>query len=265
LALGTYRGLRIAEHAGGDAAFRAHFIRFPDHRLAIAIFCNTPAALPGKLAREIADLILSDAFSAGDTESHVTAAQASRATGITAPDNDTLLNYCGRYREPGGHDLADIAYRDGRLFLASPGGPDYELIPLGQDRFAFAGLDATCLFEPIPDKPMRFRTFYGGTETAMLEAVAAEATETLPPHQDCSGRYFSEELDIAYNVVGDGPALLLSRGRRGTYPLTPLSIDQFACTGGLSIRFRRDAVGAVDAMEVSTERVWHVRFRRASD
>jgi CubicO group peptidase (beta-lactamase class C family) len=265
LALGTYRGLRIAEHAGGDAAFRAHFLRFPDHQLAIAIFCNTPAAPPGKLARQIAEIFLADTFSAEINDGQVTAAQTSRATGIMAPDGDALLGYCGRYREPGGHDLADIVYRDGRLFLASPSGPDYELVALGQHRFAFAGLDATCLVEPSPDKPMRFRTFYGGTETAMLEAVAPEAAATLLAEEDYSGRYVSDELDIAYDVQGNGPALMLSRGKRGTHPLTPLSIDQFACSGGLSIRFCRNAVGAVDAMEVSTERVWHVRFRRDSD
>lgn len=262
LALGSYRGLRIAEHAGGDAAFRAHFMRFPDQQLAIAIFCNTSAAPPGQLARGIADQLLAAEFLAGPIAGSVAAAHASRAVGVAAPTGDALLAYCGRYREPGGHDQAEIAYRDGRLFLASPGGPNYELSPLDEERFAFVGMDATCRFEFARGKPVRFRTYYGGTETALLEATESEPTDWAPAPGDYDGRYVSEELDTAYDIESLASGPVLTRGKRGSSPLAPLAPDQFACPGGLSIRFARNSGGAVEAMTVSTERVWHVRFVR---
>ena len=264
LSLGLYRGLNIAEHAGGDAAFRAHYLRFPDQRLAIAIFCNTPAAPPGQLARRIADQLLAGHFDAGPATAPAAAAHASRAVGANVPAGDALLAYCGSYREPGGHDLADVSYRDGRLFLTAPGGPDYELSPVGDDSFLFTGMDATCRFEIVPGKPARFRTYYGGTETALLEAAEREAADPALSSDDYVGRYASEELDVAYDIEAGTCSLRLVRGKRGSFPLTLLSRDLFACPGGLSIRFCRDAANRVEAMTVSTERVWHVRFARSA-
>lgn len=261
LAIGRYRGLDIAEHAGGDAAFRAHYLRFPAQRLAIAIFCNTAVAPPGQIARKIADHLLADVFEAA-ADGAAAPAQVSRAVGAEMPAGDALLAYCGSYREPGGHDRVAVRYRDGRLFLCPPGGPDYELAPTGATTFAFLGLDATCEFLVEPGAPTRFRTFYGGTQTASLEAVPPEAAGPPAPLADYAGIYDSAELDVGYRVALRGEALVLDRGRRGTHPLVALAQDDFACAGGLSIRFERDAAGPVAAMLVSTERVWDLRFER---
>ena len=261
LAIGRYRGLEVAEHAGGDAAFRAHYLRFPAQRLAIAIFCNTAIAPPGQIARKMADHLLAAAFDAAANRA-VAPAQASRAVGAEMPAGDALLAYCGSYREPGGHDRVEVRYRDGRLFLCPPGGPDYELASTGPATFAFLGLDATCEFLVEPGAPTRFRTFYGGTQTASLEAVPPEAVGPRAPASDYLGIYDSAELDVAYRVAMHGGALVLDRGRRGAHPLVALAHDEFACAGGLSIRFERDAAGAVAAMLVSTERVWDLRFER---
>ena len=40
LAVGAYRGVRAVGHGGADAGYRADVVRFPDHDLAIAAFCN---------------------------------------------------------------------------------------------------------------------------------------------------------------------------------------------------------------------------------
>lgn len=263
LALGHYRGLKTAEHAGGDAAFRSHFLRFPDQRLAVAIFCNTPVSPPGSLARQIADHVLARHFEDASAARPGAAVHASRAVGVTVPSGDLLLAYCGRYRESGGNDLADISYRDGRLFLSSPDGADYELLALGGDEFSFTGLDATCRFEIEAGKPSRFRTFYGGTETALLEAIERDLqSDVAVSPADYVGRYFSEELDITYRVDSGASGLLLSRGKKGSHGLVPISRDQFYCHGGLSIRFCRNGASQVETMTVSTERVWNVEFVR---
>jgi hypothetical protein len=266
LALGSYRGLATAEHAGGDAAFRSHFLRFPNHRFAVAIFCNTPASPPGQLAKRIADHVLAEHFEDTSVIGSGTAAHTSRAVGVTAPLSDSLLACCGMYREPGGHDQAEMAYRGGRFLLSSPGGPEYELMPLDDGEFAFVGMDATCRFGIEAGGPRWFRTFYGGTETAMLEAVEDGGQSSFAISLgDYPGRYFSEELDITYAVEAEGADVMLSRGKKGTHRLVPISPDQFSCPGGLAIRFCRNDANQVNAMTVSTERVWNVHFARRVD
>ena len=58
LAVGDYRGVRVVGHGGADAGYRADVIRFPDHDLAIAAFCNLSTIAPGELTRQVADVLL---------------------------------------------------------------------------------------------------------------------------------------------------------------------------------------------------------------
>ncbi len=58
LAVGAYRGARAVGHGGADAGYRADVIRFPDHDLAIAAFCNLSTIAPGELTRQVADVLL---------------------------------------------------------------------------------------------------------------------------------------------------------------------------------------------------------------
>jgi CubicO group peptidase (beta-lactamase class C family) len=61
LMLTKYRGLNVVEHDGRDAGYRAHLIRFPDQHFAVACLCNLALPddnLPGKLARQVADIYL---------------------------------------------------------------------------------------------------------------------------------------------------------------------------------------------------------------
>jgi CubicO group peptidase (beta-lactamase class C family) len=266
LALGFYRGLATAEHAGGDAAFRSHFLRFPDQRFAVAIFCNTPVLQPGKLARRIADRVLADRVEDASISRRGAAAHASRAGGATAPSSETLLSYCGPYRAPGGHDFVTVVFRDCRLLLCSPDGAEYELEPKEEGEFAFVGMDATCRFNLKTGEGVELRTFYGGTETAMLESIKDDgrSNPAISP-EDYPGQYFSEELDVTYIVEAHGTVLMLSRGKKGSHPLAPFSLDQFSCPGGVAIQFSRNDAGRVDAMSVSTERVWNVHFARRVD
>lgn len=55
---GEYRGLRTVRHGGSLGGYRAHLVRFPDHRLGIAILCNSAEVDPGQLADRVAEVYL---------------------------------------------------------------------------------------------------------------------------------------------------------------------------------------------------------------
>lgn len=260
LALGEIDGVATQEHAGGDAAFRSHYLRLPERKWAVAIFCNTSELQPGQIARDMAREVIG----AVAPVSGATLAESSRASGVRAPDPDKLTRFCGLYREPGGQDEARLTYRDGVFRLESPDGAEFELAPLDDTGFAFAGLDATCRLELQRDGPVRMLTYFGGTETARLEAVPDLGTPTkLPAIEEYTGTYASVELDLVYRVIARDGAPWLDRGRKGCHLLEPFDWDRFTCKGGLVLAFERDSESnGVIAMTVSTERVWNVRFSR---
>lgn len=265
LVAGTYRGLPTLEHAGGDAGYRAHFLRFPEQRFAVAVFANFGEVQPGKLAHEVADIclagLLSEESGAGDV-----LAWAGRALGLGSLSAEELESMAGPYREATGGIHFRVEHRGGRLFLIAPGEIEYELAPLGQGRFRFLGSDVDCLFQrPEGASRWRIAVFHGGAETASCEQVDAAAPGLDGQAAAYAGAYWSDELEALYTVVDRDGELFLERPRSAPAALRVQAPDQFSDgPGRLHLRFLRDAAGQVEGLTVSAERVWNVRFFRGN-
>jgi hypothetical protein len=75
------------------------------------------------------------------------------------------------------------------------------------------------------------------------------------------GRYRSDEADVSFDLVVDGGTLSMRRAPDEAWALTPLFADAFASPIG-TLRFTRDAAGAVTSMHVATDRAWDVVFTK---
>lgn len=267
LVIGEHRGLPTVEHAGGDAGFRAHFLRFPGQRLAIAMFCNFADLVPGQLARQVAEICLAKQLGAGAGGDVPATGRGldpdARAGADDAEDGAELDGLTGVYRETISGITSRVELRGGRLFLLAPGGEDYELVPAGDSRFRFLAVDVECRFERDPDgRPVKIVVNHGGAETAVLARVADEGPAPEVRAAEYTGTYHSDELDVRWTVASHGDELVLDRGRSGSVAMRPLARDEFSARGRLHFRCVRDAAGACTGMFVSTERVWNVWFQR---
>jgi CubicO group peptidase (beta-lactamase class C family) len=264
LVIGDYRGLETVEHAGGDAGYRAHFLRFPGARLAVAMFCNFADLVPGQLARQVAEICL-----ASEPSAHAAPPRgAPMSSGGIDQDLDTPAaldadRLRGVYRESISGITSRVEARDGRLFLLAPGGEDYELVPAGERRFRFLGIDVECRFEHDQDgHPTKIVVNHGGAETAVLLRVVDDGPAPELQAADYTGTYHSDELDVRWIVTARGDELVLDRGKLGSTPMQPLSRDELSGRGRLHLRYVRDEAGQCTGMFVSTERVWNVWFQR---
>ncbi|MEM7783680.1 MAG: serine hydrolase domain-containing protein [Planctomycetota bacterium] len=59
-----YRGLTTIEHGGALAGYRTYFLRFPDQKTSITILANVDNVNAGKKAKQVADIVLAESFSA---------------------------------------------------------------------------------------------------------------------------------------------------------------------------------------------------------
>jgi CubicO group peptidase (beta-lactamase class C family) len=261
LVIGEHRGLATVEHAGGDAGFRAHFLRFPGPRLAIALFCNFADLVPGQLARQVAELCL-----ARELGTQAVSSTSHRSVDPDAPSGIDAERLAGVYRESISGITTRVEARGGRLFLLAPGGEDYELVPSGDDRFRFVAVDVECRFERDREgQPVKIVVHHGGAETAVLLRIAGEPPAAERDLDDYAGAYHSDELDVRWRIVRRGDELVLDRGKMGTFPLQPLSRDELAARGRLHLRRVRDDAGRCKGLFVSTERVWNMWFQRQPD
>lgn len=98
-------------------------------------------------------------------------------------------------------------------------------------------------------------------------APSAPAPDLRPPVRDLSiyaGRYWSEELATAYDVVVDGERLLLRHRRNGTLLLAPIERDRYSSSAWFAsaVAFDRDDEGVVTGLRISSGRVVDLRFPR---
>lgn len=261
---GNYRGLETAEHAGGDAGYRAYYLRFPGERFAVAIFCNFAEINPGQLAHEVADTCLAGRFKAEDSSNQEIPAWAGRAAGIRTPISFDLDSKSGLYRDSLSSMTCRIESRGGRVFLAASAGGEYELVPIEENRFRFLSADAECFFTPATaDQPVRMVVKYAGQETALCERIADEEVAPDWRADEYAGTYESEELDVRYTIELSDKELILRRAKFKPSPLVLFAKDEFSANDeGLHIRFVRNEEGRIAGLILNAERVWNVRFNR---
>lgn len=259
LSIGDYRGLRVVEHAGGDAGFRAQFSCFPDQHAAVVVLGNLATMQPGELVRRVADVHLADVFT---KEHEPDAPPEGAAVELT---EEQLASKAGVYLHPVKLTTHRLEVRDGKLVL--PEGPGYPLRALAADRFVIADMPFIKFdFEgTLEDGSLRLRETIGNGKPSYYGAVAV-----VTPRGDelaaYAATYDSAELDVPYVVAVENDQLVLKRRKSATIPLAPLFADGFASsgeqTGWFTLIFDRDAAGMVAGFNLSTGRIRNLRFVR---
>lgn len=247
IALGSYRGTPTVGHGGADAGYRADIVRFPAHRLAIAVVCNFSSANPGGYARAVADIVLADRLDAVPSPLPPAVLPAARVEGLAG----TYLSSRS--------DLATVfRAREGRLVqgLTGAGAPvdalDDSRIRLGGNEGVFVG--------PAGGRPTALRIMSG--------AVVVDSLVRMPPFDpdraaltEYLGEYWSDELRVSYQVEEGEGGLIIRTFKHGTFPMRPVYPDAFQAQRPGTIRFLRTD-GRITGFRISGGRVRNVQFTR---
>ena len=260
-----YRGLRRVWAPGGATGFRAMFMRFPDSRLTIALGCNRDDVEPVRMAEAIADVVLAN-------DVRRAAAEEPRRARLSRRHARRLA---GTYLADG--HAVRVVERSGRLFMISDKG-EFEMTPVGADRFIFtdrpmvlrdAAVDAQFRVGKNGERRLELRTVWDPTEFVRVPAIDARSIRT----GQYVGRFLSEELGSALEVVRGGDGLVL-KAPRGEFRLQPVSADVFVASplerltaeafvaGPTILRFQR-AGGAVNSVFVSRTNLPRIPFSRS--
>jgi len=256
LVVGKYRGLPIVEHAGGDAGYRAHFIRFPEQRFSAACLCNISEAAPYALVRKVADIYL---------EKDMKEALPSLASSeLVRLSEEQLRNKVGLYWHRDSDQFQKILMKDGKLYVIPPGDEEgIELKPLSESRFRLGELPVEVRFEaPTPGKRLRLATvgLLLGGKPEFFEPVD-EVKPTRPELEQYVGTYASDEIESIYRIVLEGDKLVLKRLRAKPAILEPTVRDVFDTSLG-TLRFTRDAKNQVTGIVLNSDRIRNFRFAR---
>jgi CubicO group peptidase (beta-lactamase class C family) len=145
LMIGDYRGLKVVEHSGGDAGFRAQLTRFPDQHFSAIVLCNAGEADTWLLSRKLADIYLADELGPAPAQAETATPAEVKIDPKVNPERDRLQAYAGTYYSSELNAVYIVSARAGTLFVRYPRG-ELELHPLKTDAFAAPPLEAAVTF-----------------------------------------------------------------------------------------------------------------------
>jgi CubicO group peptidase (beta-lactamase class C family) len=253
LRVAKYKGLRVVEHGGALAGYRAQVTRFPDQRFSVACLCNLGTINPGRLAQQIADLYLAGQQAKGEG--------AGASAFVDVPEQE-LKNKVGAYRDPLTGEVWRFSVRDGKLATSSPG-PPVQFGAVSPTRFRSAS-------GPLQVE-LEFHRRNGDGRWLVRIEVEGESSRDLEPVDlvtpgpaeltEYAGSYYSEELQATYVLVLEGDKLVFKQRGAPQTGLVPTVKDSFA-VGALTVNFTRDARGGITGFKLNAGRVRNLQFVR---
>lgn len=269
---GEYRGKAIVSHGGAWGGYRAELLRFPEQHYAVAVLCNLASSDPSTLARRVASLHLASVLEPVAASS--TPREAPRAApAATSPSSSSpsltltsaqMIAMAGTYRMAGSGATLTMAIINGELRTTEPGSfalratSPRELVVLG------APVAATIRFDDSPasgSAHQRLRWMVADRPDMVfdrVEVVRVEAGDVAA----LAGAYRSSELDGAvWQLRAAGDTLIASYPGGSDMRFRAIAADEFG-GGSTTLRFERNAAGAVVGAYLTQGRMRNIRFER---
>jgi CubicO group peptidase (beta-lactamase class C family) len=259
LFLDTNRGGRVVWHTGSADGYKSILSRYREQGLSLAILCNSGDGTDRTMfARRIFDLFVPA------TATPATEPVAETVSETVAVDVDLNARTGLFFSERTGEPLR-LVVEEGRLRVA--GGP--ALVPVTRDHFKRLGAALQFLSQDAFE--LRFLSD-GGIEMKSMEGKTTRYRRAQPyapapaELKAFAGRYESDELGAVFLVTAGADGLTIGPGhspsRRADFK--PVDRDTFQ-RGMMTLRFRRDKAGNVEALDYSNPLLRNVPFTRLSD
>lgn len=265
LHVSRYQGLTTVSHSGTLPGYRAEMIRFPDQRFSVICLANVSNLNAGKLARQVADIYLSEQFKPDEAENRLSAIAPSQFIKLSEQE---LAGNAGSYRDPLTNDFWQLSSAEGNLVAATTKG-NFKFAPLSRNHFRSTNLNPIreLVFESSTNKPMLMRVNTDGRPSVAFDAVTP-ASPTAGQLAEYVGEYYSNELQVTYKVVLEKGKLYLRKGYgrvgnnfRSSDVLLPTTLDQFN-GGSISIHFIRNKQNQIAEYTLSVGRVKDLHYVR---
>jgi CubicO group peptidase (beta-lactamase class C family) len=244
------RGQPTIEHGGAFGGYRAHLLRLPQQRFAVALLCNAGNINPAALAQRVAGALLGTRLT--PPVALATDARPVQPVRVSPPQLALLQ---GAYWDATSESLRRIEARDTVLALS---GAPAAMVALGENRFRNGG--ATLLFNRVNGAMQLEETLPNG-EKIVYQRMPAPRTDaqSLAAY---AGTYYSDEIAFSWRIESRDGTLLVRLGTRNPVPLQPVFADAFLSPAGV-LRFQRARDGSVTGFIVGAGRVTGFRFERS--
>ncbi|WP_375562946.1 serine hydrolase domain-containing protein [Bernardetia sp. OM2101] len=244
LQFGTYKGLDIVFHGGGDVAYRSYILHVPKHKISVVVLANTNDFSPLDMVHQTLDFLLKNEIKEEKTEK------------IT-PTNQQLKKYEGTYEFYPSIYFTILAQND-TLYFQSYGTEEKAPLPLiNKNTFDFPYLPHT-KFTFYED---RF-DFHIADFTYECKKITIPAFDTKEIQlENFTGRFKNEEYAIDFELVIEDNQLVVKRAF-DSIELKPFVINSFYSPQLGKLDFVYDEKGEITAFKISGQNLKNIVFKR---
>ncbi|HJO04306.1 MAG TPA: serine hydrolase domain-containing protein [Acidobacteriota bacterium] len=207
-----YRGVPAVHYSGGWVGFMSYMIRLPEQRFAVVCLCNVNAVRPYHLARDVVDIYLGETL----PEPKRFVAPATGATARVSPAR--LRQWAGFYENRALNQVWRVVSGSEGLTIEDDYST-YDAVAAGGDEFHSTNTRYLIrfLFSQDPGDQARLRIERTGLDHyleprdgGVLELTRLEPMTLAESDVDqYLGRYWSEEIDVAYQLIEDDDVLFM--------------------------------------------------------
>ena len=244
LDLGNYRGLPIVEHGGGLFGYRTELLRFPEQKFSVICLCNIASAVPENLARQVADIYLTDRLQPG----------ASALNPSSKGDFPDPATFAGKYLDSRTHLMYTFTASTGNLMAW---GAVLRRINANQ----FYDLGSNIITFESSKGTMRAKLDIKG-EAYFSGSRIQELHLGKPVLTSYMGQFRSTELDTVYGLSLEKDILTLGNRGNPSQKLTPIAQDEFDAGDLGRLVFERDSGGQVSGFRVFTQAARGIAFKK---
>ena len=260
LVVSEYKGLKIVEHGGAWAGFRAEILRFPEEKFSVICLANLGTMNPSALSYKVADIYLAGKLKEPEKKPEAKKAEAAPAA---VPEKDAAP-LVGNYQEAKFGEWSEVTFKDGKL-IAARGGRNFVLFPTGPMTFEIRGGTTTVnmvFSAAAAGQKAKLTATYPGGQTEVYEKAAPLASLTPERLAEFAGIFVSHELlNIEYQVVVEKDGLILKMRTVPKAVLKPMAPDKFTEPEfGANIDFVRGKGGKVTGFRLAVGRAAGIEF-----
>ena len=254
LVVTEHKGLKVVEHGGAWAGFRAGFVRFPEQKFSVICLANLSSINPSGLCYKVADIYLADLLK------EVPKAGAKAAEPVKLSPQE-LEAKAGNYQDDKFGMWLSLSVKEGKLEMDGLGKP-LLFVPVGPSTFRAIDAPEEITLEfasPVKGKALEATARVGTDETFKLTKAAPLVPMTPVKLQEFSGLYKSDELlGAEYRLVVEKDGLVVKFRNAPKDPLIAKAPDKFTL-GYFNIEFVRKGK-KVTGFELSVGRAGHIVF-----
>ncbi len=238
-----HNGLKVYHHTGGHENFVSQLRYYPDSDLGIIVLTNF--GRNGWLsASRVAELFL---------EAEMTVAPQKELKVISLK-KDKLTQLEGIYVAQTLNGTLNLSVADESLTLNGRN----PLVPISENNFGIKGWSGEIEIEHSSQSTF-LHLIDGQKETYYKVEKWEDNGEQLKTYE---GKYWSDELEIVYNLYIENGELNVKNRWFGIMKLQPISKDFFESNKGYYVKFTRNQQGEISGLNINSERTLNVHFNR---